>query len=160
MNGSAANALLNTKDSIGYVNIYTRIPDSLINKVINDVEPITPYLYFSNDDYTNRVLSEIEKGSYVSRDIFTDRFGYNLKIDCLSTGSKILIAVKQLQDRIIDATELGNNCLDLLLHVGSGNILFKRSNIEFSEDIECNITLNGTPVSSVSELNYLISLEE
>lgn len=64
------------------------------SRLIFDVESFFTGTFLRNDDFTRRVLKEIEDAKYQNEVTFIDRFGLGLYTSCLSTTSKILLAVK------------------------------------------------------------------
>lgn len=124
---------------------------------VNDVDAFFNACKLRNTDFTKFVLHEIEKGEYVDEDIFTDRFGRGLFINCLSTGAKILLSAQYFPDMVFNCCEAGNNVLELLLLCADANIYFPNGNREFETfNDKIEIYVNGVKAESLSRLNDLI----
>lgn len=128
--------------------------------LIYDVEKFFGVTKLLDCDFVKSVLEKVEQGRYMSEYAFYDRFGYGMKSNCLSTGSKILICTFMYPEYVINATELGDNGISLLHECTNGSVLFTRSSIEFSSVPESGICLNGMVYKDLWELNYQISISE
>lgn len=95
-------------------------------------------------DFSRYVIKEIEQGEFINTMFFRDRFGGQLYIDCLSTGSKTLLNIYNNEDKVFYGGEMGDNALELLSILRNGNIYFDnmRSNdllgIPFQKGIYVN----------------------
>ena len=127
---------------------------------IFDVEAFAGIIRLKDDKFTNKVLNELEKGSYQSEYSFVDRFGYGLRANSLSTGSKILLSAYYNPNYVINCTELGNNALDLLLLIPNCRIYTPRISLEFYGEMPYEVYLNNKKVEDIAELNYELSILE
>lgn len=74
-----------------------------------------------DNEYSRKVIREIDNGLYLDKEFFMDRNGKKLSLEFLSTTAKILLALP-VADCIINGTSLGNNCGELLLQNTKGKI--------------------------------------
>lgn len=125
------------------LNIYIgrkNVPDTL--DVVYDIETFFVGVTLDESKYTQNVLKYIEKGKYCDSDTFEDRFGRRLNKSCLSSTSKMLLAVNRYSDLVINCSELGNNAISMLNQLSRGNILFVRP-YSLIMDIESDVSING-----------------
>lgn len=132
-------------------------PDNLT--YIHDVDSFFERMRIKDNDFSRRVIMEIDMGNYIESDMFIDRFGRGLYIGCLSTSSKILLALNQYPNYLINATEIGSNAIDLILDIPDANVYFQHSYIEFNNDVK-EVYLNDKLYTSCDDLNMAISYLE
>lgn len=104
----------------------------------------------NNDTRHKRVIEEIGHGAIYAPDVFIDRFGKPLHLDCLSTTSKILLGVLSLKE-VINATELGDNGFYLLCEFNVGSVWFADWSRNF-DMLPTPITVNGRTCSDTYEV--------
>lgn len=93
------------------------------------------------DEIDKRLIEIIDKGTFVDRQTFIDRFGMSLWTDKLSTGCKGAICVNHIKDGIISLAEVGLNArIAILTNIASGEILMPPFE-EAIDDSNCNIDI-------------------
>jgi hypothetical protein len=138
------------------LNIYT--DRNLVNKpIISDCESVFAGFKLKDTEFTRTVLDKIEHGEYVDEDVFKDRFGRNLYINCLSTSSKTLLLANEYKDYAIDCDELGTNALDLLLLCPNATVYFGNRDVEFKSKLDCVVRCNNVEFSSTYNLNEFLA---
>ena len=122
-------------------------------KFINDVEAVFLNVDMYGSIFQKNVIEVIDKGRYLDKSKYIDRFGNHLYLSDLSTGSKALLLTEAFPDMIINFDEVGLNAISLLSGIGEGNIFFssRSDSILYNKDV----TLNGLGIT-VYELNSLI----
>lgn len=131
------------------------VPDSIRYVWMND-----PYFarhtLIKDDDFTKRVLSEIDKAQRVSDNMFqSSRCEGALNRELLSTGAKTLLNISQHPDVCFNLNECGVNALRLLFtSVHTGNVIWTFSILDMlNEDITCDIEMEGQHFDSLKALN-------
>jgi hypothetical protein len=138
------------------LNIYT--DKNLITlPMIKDPEIVFRGIKLENTDFTQKVITKIEKGKYIDDEVFEDRFGRNLYLTCMSTTSKILILLSRYKDYAILCDELGKNGLNLLLELEDGNAYFENRDVEFPNKLIKPVMCNGVAVDTTYNLNMMLS---
>ena len=138
------------------LNIYTNLQFT-DKRLIKDVDTFFGETSLRQDEFTLKVLKEIEKAEYVTADTFKDRFGRYLYTTNLSTGTKILLSLHYYTDKLINGALLGDNCIDFIPLLKEGNLYIGHRFIEFSTHItDIDITYNNVAVASLLELNERI----
>ena len=126
-------------------------PDEL--DFIMDVDKYFNSKHLRDDEYTHRVLREVEHAEMIDESTFKDRTGVGLKIDYLSTSTKCLLLLKYYPDIIINCDEIGYNALQF---VESGKIYFSTTDRELPSGLK--VFYKGDEYDS-DDLNYMLSLE-
>lgn len=121
--------------------------------VIWDVDAAILLVDFSGTDFQRRVLSYVEQGAYHDKSRFTDRFGGLVYYSDLSTGSKAVIEVEGIKDRVINCTECGKNALRMLSHLTDGYVFLSGRRSALQWDIDCPVECNGRVWERISLLN-------
>lgn len=93
-------------------------------ELIMDNEAYFSFSDMSKTDFIERVLREIEKGTYLDERTFLDRFNTKVYCSCLSTGSKTLINISTQPDKIFYGGEMGENARTLIMYIKEGNVYF------------------------------------
>lgn len=106
-----------------------------------------------DDEFTKLVLKEVEDAEYVDKETFRDRFGRGLYSDCLSTSSKILLLVHYRPEAIVNAMELGDNAVTLLLTLTEGNVFYPDANVML-EKPDVDIMINGVHCTCCDEIEW------
>lgn len=75
------------------------------------------------DEMNQRILREVDHCIYNGFRMQDLEDGYTFAIDDISTGSKALMLVNELEDIQIWGTAFGDNCLNLLLQMAEKRIL-------------------------------------
>ena len=127
-------------------------------ELIIDIEKFFVSISLRDSDFVRNILKVIEQGKYVDTNVFSDRFERNLWKDCLSTGSKLAIAIYLYPEYVYMCDEIGDNVLPLILNCENVNLYFNRRDIEFNGVFKDSILVNGNEVESLDELNYRISI--
>lgn len=97
-----------------------------------------------DDDFTRRVLSEIDKAHYNDNTTFigrTEGLGA-LNKNLLSTGTKTLLNVVSHPDVCFDICECGNNVLNLLTSLTTGIVYWRTPAISYVGDGNCDIVFH------------------
>lgn len=125
-------------------------------KFVNDPEPLFGVLGIPDTEDVRTVLRMVENAQYCSDRMFTDRFGGNLYLTCLSTGSKALLGSIALGDSyVVDASELGYLSADVLAYLHSGSIYYPRV-ISLYNDEDIEYMVNGDICVGSEELTLAI----
>ncbi|MCM1222064.1 MAG: DUF4869 domain-containing protein [Lachnospiraceae bacterium] len=116
---------------------------------------VSSALYTNGDaqEVTN-IIQQVEGCELINSENFKSKFnGVPLKISSLSTGSQVILCLyyliknNQIQDKVINITDCGNNAIKYILqHYNKYNITLYLGHYEIYGDIECNYLLNGKPV--------------
>lgn len=121
--------------------------------VIWNVEAAIPLVVFSGTPFQREVLREVEHGEYYDSTRFVDRFGGLLYYTDMSTGSKAVMEVEAIKDRVINCNECGENALCMLSHLTEGHVFLSGRDIGLQWDIDCPIDCNGRVWERISLLN-------
>lgn len=107
-------------------------------------------------EFAKEIITSIDKGSYYNDSMFTDRFGGNLYYNCLSTTSKLLIALEEESDYCIDISEMGDNGIQYLLDLNG----YAYTNVDYIEFYGSYVELdfNGT-IMPAGTASYLMSID-
>lgn len=138
------------------IRIYTGNNRPTNLEFVFDVDSYCNGLRIRDNELNRKILTEVEKGSYLSEDIFTDRFGRGLYVSCLSTSSKILITLNQNSNVLINCSEIGLNALDLILECSNCNVYFNYNCLEFKSELRQEVYVNDVLCKDVDELNLLL----
>ena len=136
------------------LNIYVgkeNLPKNII--FVFDVEAAFPLVSVTGDELQRKVLSDVEKGTYLNSKRFVDRFGGQLYYSDMSTGSKAVMAVAALTDKIINCDECGENALRLMSLIDEGNIYLSQRSIGLPWCRDCKVSYNGKVFERISLLN-------
>lgn len=120
---------------------------------IIDVEKYFNFKRLRDDEYTHRVLREVEHAEWVDESTFKDRLGINLHVSCLSESTKCLLLLKYCPDIVINCDGIG---CDALQFVESGKIYFSTTDRELPSEL--TVLYKGVEYDS-DDLNYMLSLE-
>lgn len=148
-----------------YVKCAGSNPYEYINgPVENDVERAFDMAQIVDCEAVRNVIRDIEHGEYLDNKNFKDRFGHEISIDDLSSGSKACIVLACNKGIILDTKECGRNVLDYMIHMDvDASIVVNSDRAKFSVayggevnaatyDIEGNCYVAKT----VGELNDII----
>lgn len=136
------------------------IPQELKPLLIRDIERGFQPLKLTGDPIELELLHNIEQADYIDHISIRDRFGYNLHISNLSTGTKAALCVINYPDKVIDTIECGLNARDEIIKLcRTGSILVRDNGVTigYTDDKEIDVGLNGHHFSRVSDLNDYIS---
>ena len=126
------------------------IPNNI--SVINEND-----LYFNahtllrNDDITNMILNNVEKAKYVSETTFSGRNTNNGAIykELLSTGTKTLLNIYYNPNKCFNVIECGDNAIDNLLTLKSGNVFWDYITLIPEKNSECDIVYQDKHFSDI-----------
>ena len=105
-----------------------------------------------NTVIVNAVLQRVEKASYYSDSMFTDRNGGNLYWDCLSTGTKTILNIIDHPDICFDTIECGVNAIATLPLIREGNVLLRFYLFQVREyNKNCDINFRGKNYTNTGE---------
>lgn len=138
------------------LNIYTN--KALIPKdksFIFDVDSFFNACKLRDTSFTKEVLSKLEIAEFIDTETFKDRFGRGLYLNCLSTGTKILLTISYFPDLVVNGIELGYNGLDLLVKLEEGNIYLQDTTITLPF-MDKEFMVNGELCKDSNEANYAI----
>lgn len=136
------------------LNIYIGKGNLPVNKVfLFDADAAFTGTSLKDDEFTKFVLKEVEDAEYVDRTTFRDRFGRGLYSDCLSTSSKILLLVHYKPEVIVNAMELGDNAITLLLTLTEGSVFYPDVNVML-EKPDVDIMINGVHCTCCDEIEW------
>ena len=158
---SAANALKGASlGSENTLNIYTKIESIPKDKrLITDCEAAFGSMKLKDDEFTRRVLQEVEQAEYIDSITFRDRFGRALYVSCLSTGVKSLLCIYYLPDYVFDICEMGQNARVYLSLIPKGNFYVSDWDFELyscQDDDKLNVKVNGVLYHAYDEINEAI----
>lgn len=135
-----------------YFRDYMDLKDPNIER---NVEDLFEEVKVEGTELDRKIINLIEKGEYVDRYSYIDRFGYKLYFDDMSTGCKAALCVANLPDRVIDLVECGLNARDVILSLcKSGNVLISDNMMSingYSDDI--SVCVDGKVFNNVKDLN-------
>lgn len=135
------------------IKIYTGKNKPTDIKFIFDVDSYCKGMRVKDNALNRKIISIIEQGSYISEDVFEDRFGRGLYVSCLSTSSKILILLNQKPDVLVNCSEIGLNALDLILECLDCMVYLDCSCLRFNSEIKCDVYVNDVLCSNIDEVN-------
>ena len=121
--------------------------------LIYDVEELSALLTLENTIVCKEIIKTIDGAEYVDREVFKDRFGRGLMLTHLSTTTKILLALLQMKDYVINITELGTNGVWFLSKIGSVSMYTSRRNFEFISNDFDEIYFNNEKCEDILSLN-------
>lgn len=122
--------------------------------VIHNVEYEFARVKLEHTPKVDRLLEEIEQGTWADESGFIDRFGYKLYWSELSTGCKAALLVDQCKDKCIDLAECGDNAIESILkHCRDGEVLSRVITWEFNTDGECDVVCHGKRFISMQALS-------
>ncbi len=122
---------------------------------IFDVDSAISLVNCSGTLFQRKVLEIVEKGSYYDSKVFTDRFGYNLYYDCMSSGSKALFELEGLDD-VVNCDECGPNALKMVSLLKTCDFYLSFRQIELPYYYDAPIVCNGRYYESISTLNWYL----
>ena len=122
--------------------------------------------YFDNvpgieDTPVNRdILQKIEKGTYLNRWEFIDRFGHRVLCSDCCTGSKAAFLVANT-DLTVDLAECGNNARDYILtHFNRGSVIIYESATPIAVDpVPVDIQYRNYHITKSSRLSHHLRYE-
>lgn len=120
--------------------IYLDEPSNM--SIIKDVELAFGKCNVPVNNITRQIIKEVENGELIDSNGFKDRYGYKLSISELSTGAKAAILVTLNPDKIINFSEVGDNCRDYVIkNFTSGMILinYPTVTIQYNKDEDTTI---------------------
>lgn len=118
------------------ITVYKKKPSS------NDRELVTLNDIFFNkstatrlDDRAKDIIAKIDQSEMLSPYAIASRFdGMKLNIDKLSTGCKTALNILYNPDKVFDIRECGDNALDVIYALPSGNVYCDYPLISFEMD--------------------------
>lgn len=106
-------------------------------------------------EFAKKIISFVDKGTYLDSSSFIDRFGYKTRTRFLSSTSKMLIGLELETDYCLDISEIGHNIMDYLLQTNG----YAYTNVNYIEFYGSYVELdfNGT-VMPAGTASYLMSI--
>ena len=110
------------------------------------------------DRKTEEILADIDHAKYCSKESFyPENSETPLTTDCLSTGCKTLLNIKEFPDLCFSTGECGNNALEEMLHLDHGCVLCDHLAVvlwldRFINDDSCNAVIKGKKFCSIKKL--------
>lgn len=125
-------------------------------KVIYNPDSVLLAVPFTGSDFQKFIIKEVDKGEYVDSSQFKDRFGVNLYLTSLSTGSKAMLELDAFPDKVVCCDEVGDNAFRYVSRLKSCNVFFSKRcrGIHFESNVP--VYLNGEYVKSEGILNSLL----
>lgn len=105
---------------------------------VNDVEAYFISMRLRSDEYTTRVLHEIEHADFINESTIRDRTGMLLSYDRISTGVKCLLLLHYEPDLVINCSEMGANAFKYLFE---GCAYFNSPTVDLPDEI--TVMYNG-----------------
>ncbi len=107
-----------------------------------------------DDDFVRQVISDVDKSSVQSSDCILSPVLRQIPPTRLSGGTKAVIMMKYLPERVINASACGNNCAKWILKLGEERDLTINLNhiMEFEGDFEIYIDNNSKTVHNMKEM--------
>lgn len=107
-----------------------------------------------DDDFVRKVISDVDKSSVQSSDCILSPVLRQIPPTRLSGGTKAVIMMKYLPERVINASACGNNCAKWILKLGEERDLTINLNhiMEFEGDFEIYIDNNSKTVHNMKEM--------
>ena len=114
--------------------------NKLLANIVNDVEKEFKQIQIFGSDLDKILIEKIEKGTYLDKNSFIDRFGYKQYLNNISTGCKAALCVANIPEKIINLVECGNNARDAIISlIKDGNILIENNSITISNEFGSSI---------------------
>lgn len=128
-----------------------------MDNVLHNVET-----YFKNqmdyswleDEFAKEVIADVDKSKVVSSHCIVSPVLGQIPPTALSGGTKALLLMKNQEDRIINASNCGDNCAKWILKLGQAQELTINLNhiMDFGEgEFEAEILNDGTMVHNMKE---------
>lgn len=110
------------------------MPKNMGKVVLNDVF-FNKHTVSRLDDRAKEIIAQIDHSEMLSQFTISSRFdGMMLNIDKLSTGCKTALNVLYNPDKVFDIRECGDNALDVIYALPSGNVCCDYPLISFDMD--------------------------
>lgn len=115
----------------------------------------------NNIEVANKLINEIDGGTYKGGQVYIDRFGTTLPLEDLSTGCKAALTVLSKPTLEVDLTSSGVNARDAIIrHIRNGKILLPYTGITFQFDTEnpdkIDVEFNGYRFTDIARLKEYI----
>lgn len=130
---------------------------------IKDIDPWIQVCGIPRNNFSEKVLSTIEKGTYLDKKSFLDRRGFKLPMEFLSTTSKgLLVIYNVISSKIWNASEIGLNAGNLLISIRDGNVYISTDSIRSFAwggdiDMAIDVSINGRYFSDLRSFEtYLL----
>lgn len=128
------------------------LPDLPIER---DIDTFFMRIKLDGSDYDRKMLLDIERGQYVDNMSFIDRFGFTLRRECLSAGTKGALAIYHSPDTLLYGVEIGRNALTSIVRwCKHGNLLLEAHGYYIScelDDMEIDVICKGRHFTSLDE---------
>lgn len=111
--------------------VYTKKSQFSKEDFILDVNSSFRDCSFSGTDFCKRVISGIDKGTYLDSKSFIDRLGYKLYSKFLSTTSKALICLDEFPEKVVNFCEAGNDVGSFILEKTEGRIYIPKGRVKY-----------------------------
>lgn len=121
------------------ITVYKRrsIPKSMGFVELNDIF-FNKYTAELLDNRAGEIIAQIDNSEMVNKYTIKSRFdGLALNIDKISTGCKTVLNILYHPDKVFDIRECGDNALDVIYAMDSGNISCDYPLISFDMESVC-----------------------
>ena len=126
-------------------------------KVIYNPDTVLLAVPIIGTDFQRHIIKEVDKGEYVNSKYFKDRFGVNLYLTCLSTGSKAMLELEAFPDKIICCNEVGDNAFRYVTRLKDCNVYFSKRCRAFDfESTDVPACLNGEYIGAIGAIDGII----
>lgn len=143
--------------------LYTDPAITKHSEFIKDIDPWIQVCGIPKNSFSEKVLSTIEKGTYLDKKSFLDRRGFKLPMEFLSTTSKgLLVIYNVISSKIWNASEIGLNAGNLLISIRDGNVYIPTDSIRSFAwggdiDMAIDVSINGRYFSDLRSFEtYLL----
>ena len=118
---------------------------------------------FSGSDFCKRVVSGIDRGTYLNSTSFIDRFGYKLYSKFLSTTSKALICLDEFPDRVVNFCEVGNDVGNYILEKTKGRVYIPEGRIKYVlngyKSTDVDVVIAGKSFKNADDMYWYLEEE-
>ena len=140
--------------------VYTKKSEFSKEDFILDVSSSFSRCSFSGSDFCKRVVSEIDKGTYLDDVSFIDRFGYRLYSKFLSTTSKALICLDEFPEKVVNFCEVGNAVGSFILGKTEGRIYIPEGRIRYVlngyTDTDVDVVINCVRFKNAEDMYWFL----
>ena len=136
----------------------------MLNVYFGDMDNVLPNVdtFFDNqyryewlgDEFVKAVIADVDKSVVESPECIMSPVLRQIPPTKLSGGTKAVILMKYIPDRIINASNCGDNCAKWILRLGEEMDLTINLNhiMEFEDEFEMHIINNDSMIHNMTEL--------
>ncbi|MEE1442296.1 MAG: hypothetical protein UGF43_01550 [Blautia sp.] len=143
--------------------VYTKKSQFSKEDFILDVNSSFKGCNFSGSDFCKRVVSGIDRGTYLNSTSFIDRFGYKLYSKFLSTTSKALICLDEFPDRVVNFCEVGNDVGNYILEKTKGRVYIPEGRIKYVlngyKSTDVDVVIAGKSFKNADDMYWYLEEE-